>query len=165
MPRPLFSFEMPSAVAAWFAIDDAVMGGVSRSALRQDACGFAVFEGVVSLERNGGFASVRSRPGDLGDAAAKAYCLEVAGDGHQYKFNLRTDDGLDGVLYQAAFSTEPEHWTRIEIPLAALQPSFRGHRAGQAPPLDPARVRQAGLMIAGGQAGPFALAVRSIETL
>jgi len=32
-----------------------------------------------------------------------------------------------------------------------------------APPLDPARVRQIGLMIADRQAGPFALAVRSIR--
>jgi hypothetical protein len=30
------------------------------------------------------------------------------------------------------------------------------------PPLDPARVRQMGLMIADRQAGPFALAIRSI---
>jgi hypothetical protein len=32
-----------------------------------------------------------------------------------------------------------------------------------APPLDPARVRQIGLMIADGQAVPFALALRSIH--
>ena len=30
-----------------------------------------------------------------------------------------------------------------------------------APPLDPARVRQVGLLIADRQAGPFALAIRS----
>lgn len=41
----------------WAAIDDRVMGGISRGRLRHDAAGHAVFEGNVSLERNGGFAS------------------------------------------------------------------------------------------------------------
>jgi hypothetical protein len=57
------------------------MGGVSHSRLRHDAAGHAVFEGVVSLENNGGFASVRSRPLDLGVPGAANYSLEVRGDG------------------------------------------------------------------------------------
>ena len=56
----LFDFSDPRAAEAWRAIDDRVMGGVSRSRLRHDRAGHAVFEGDVSLERNGGFASVRS---------------------------------------------------------------------------------------------------------
>jgi hypothetical protein len=84
------------------AIDDAVMGGVSASRLRYDPAGHAVFEGVVSLDSNGGFASVRSRRGELGTPGAVSYVLEVRGDGKRYKLNLRTDDAFDGVSYQAA---------------------------------------------------------------
>ena len=60
----LFDFGDPAAVTEWNAIDDRVMGGVSGSRLRHDPTGHAVFEGSVSLERNGGFASIRSRPAD-----------------------------------------------------------------------------------------------------
>ena len=62
----LFDFSDPAPVDAWAAIDDRVMGGISRSRLRHDRAGHAVFEGTVCLERNGGFASVRSSPGALG---------------------------------------------------------------------------------------------------
>jgi NADH dehydrogenase [ubiquinone] 1 alpha subcomplex assembly factor 1 len=66
MSKVLFDFTDANAANAWRAIDDRVMGGVSRSALRHDPAGHAVFEGTVSLERNGGFASVPSTPGERG---------------------------------------------------------------------------------------------------
>ena len=53
----LFDFSHPDAVAEWHAIDDRVMGGVSCSSLDHDPAGHAVFNGTVSLERSGGFAS------------------------------------------------------------------------------------------------------------
>jgi hypothetical protein len=163
MARELFRFDSAVSVADWSAIDDNVMGGVSTSRLRHDPAGHAVFEGTVSLERNGGFASVRSRPLDLGSPGATACLLEVRGDGKRYKLNLRTDDAFDGVNYQAAFEAPQGTWTLVRLPLSALLPTFRGRRVPGAPPLDPARVRQAGLMIADAQAGSFALALRSIK--
>ncbi len=61
MPKVLFDFADPNAVIAWQAIEDRVMGGISCSRLHSAPTGHAVFEGEVSLERNGGFVSVRSR--------------------------------------------------------------------------------------------------------
>ncbi len=86
------------------AIDDRVMGGISRSRLRHDPAGHAVFEGQVSLERNGGFASVRSSPGARGKPGAAACVIEVRGDGKQFKLSLLTDDGFDSLNYQAGFT-------------------------------------------------------------
>ena len=57
----------------WMVVNDGVMGGVSRSTIRRgDDVGTAVFEGTLSLENNGGFASVRTpiEPGVLEGAAA-----------------------------------------------------------------------------------------------
>jgi hypothetical protein len=102
MARHLFDFQTAESTADWSAVDDAVMGGISSSRLRHDPDGHAVFEGVVSLDNNGGFASVRSRPGELRAPGAASYVLEVRGDGKRYKLNLRTDDAFDGVSYQAA---------------------------------------------------------------
>ncbi|EWS55792.1 Complex I intermediate-associated protein 30 (CIA30) [Methylibium sp. T29] len=102
VPTLLFEFANPVAVAAWRAIDDRVMGGVSRSTLRHDPAGHAVFEGTVSLERHGGFASVRSSPGERGLPGAAACLLEVRGDKKQFKLSLLTDDGFDSLNYQPA---------------------------------------------------------------
>jgi hypothetical protein len=84
----------------WPNIDDRVMGGVSRSGMRV-ANGIAVFEGQVSLDRNGGFASVRSRPAEHDLSAYRGVVLKVRGDGKRYRFRLRTADAKDGVSYQA----------------------------------------------------------------
>ena len=163
MARDLFRFEAHYSVEGWSAIDDRVMGGVSNSRLRHDPAGYSVFEGYVSLDRNGGFASVRSRPADLGMPGARGYWLEVKGDGKRYKLNLRTDDGFDGINYQAVFAPPEGQWTTIELPLQQFQPSFRGRSVSGAALLNPMRVRQIGLMIADRQEGHFLLALRSIQ--
>jgi hypothetical protein len=163
MSRELFRFKSAASVADWSAIDDSVMGGVSASRLRHDEAGHAVFEGIVSLERNGGFASVRSRPLPLGLPGAINCVIELRGDGKRYKLNLRSDDAFDGINYQATFEPQPaQQWTLLRLPLSTFLPSFRGRRLPGVAPLDPASLRQIGLMIADRQAGPFALAVRSI---
>ena len=163
MSSELFRFECPASVADWSAIDDRVMGGVSRNRLRYDPAGHALFEGIVSLAHNGGFASVRSRPLDLGRRPVLNYGLEVCGDGKRYQLNLRMDEVFDGVNYQAAFEPPAGVWSVVRLPLSGFVPTFRGRSVPGAPPLDSARVRQIGLMIADRQVGAFALAVRSIR--
>ncbi len=158
----LFDFSVPRAAEAWRAIDDRVMGGVSRSRLRHDRAGHAVFEGTVSLERNGGFASVRSSPGERGLPGARSCLVEVRGKLKQFKLSLLTDDGFDSLNYQAGFALAGTDWQTLRLPLADFRASFRGREVTDAPPLDPARIRQVGLMIAARQAGPFALDIRRI---
>ena len=160
--RLLFDLSDSTSVDAWNAIDDRVMGSTSRSRLRHDPAGHAVFEGVVSLERNGGFASVRSGPGALGKPGAAACVIEVRGDGKQFKLSLLTNDGFDSLSYQAGLAANTHDWQSIRLPLTAFRASFRGRDVPGAPDLDPARIRQIGLMIAGRQAGPFALDIRRI---
>jgi hypothetical protein len=45
----LIDFSDPKEIASWSAIDDAVMGGRSRSWMHFDPAGHAVFSGTVSL--------------------------------------------------------------------------------------------------------------------
>lgn len=158
----LFDFSDPLAVDAWRAIDDRVMGGVSRSRLRHDPAGHAVFEGEVSLAQNGGFASVRSIPGERGQAGTTTCLIEARGVPRQFKLSLLTDDGFDSINYQAGFTTTGNDWQSISLPLSKFRASFRGREVPDAPALDPARIRQVGLLIAGRQAGPFALEIRRI---
>ncbi len=163
MSKVLFDFTDPSAANAWRAIDDRVMGGVSRSTLRHDPAGHAVFEGTVSLDRNGGFASVRSSPGERGLPGARTCLIELRGDHKQFKLSLLTDDGFDSLNYQASFAAAGTDWQALHLPLADFLASFRGREVINAPALDPARIRQVGLMIAARQTGPFELHVRRIS--
>ena len=162
MTFPLFDFTDPQSVTLWNPINDGVMGGRSQSQLRFDPAGHALFTGHVSFENNGGFASVRCQPIDLGRKGVTAYLLEVCGDGKRYKLNLRIDNRFDGVNYQVQFHPPAGIWTICRLASTDFLPTWRGRPVADAPPLDTSRVRQIGLMIADRQEGPFALAVRSI---
>ncbi len=162
-PLTLFDFSEPVGVSAWTPIDDRVMGGISVSTLRHDPAGHAVFQGTVSLERNGGFASVRSSPGTRGMRGAEVCLVEIRGASKRFKLSLLTDDGFDALNYQASFVTTGSDWETIRLPISAFRATFRGREVADAPQLDPGRIRQVGLMIADRQAGPFALDIRRIS--
>jgi hypothetical protein len=155
--RRLLDFDDAAELATWRPIDDVVMGGVSRSSFTQPAPGIASFNGLVSLDHGGGFASVRTQPRGWPTADAEAFVLRCRGDGGTYKFTLRVDDGFDGLQYQARFSPPRGEWTTVVLPLAAFVASYRGRAVPGAWPLDPAQIRQFGLMISDRQAGPFEL--------
>ena len=159
----LFDFSTPGAADLWYAINDGVMGGVSQGALRATGEGTAEFTGRVSLENDGGFASVRSRDGrhDLGWASGIE--LRVRGDGRRYKINLKIDPSFGGILYRAAFPARAGEWQTQRLPFADFEPSFRGGIVRGASPLDPSSVRSVGLMISDRQAGPFRLEIAWID--
>jgi monofunctional biosynthetic peptidoglycan transglycosylase len=161
--QELFRFDGPGDLELWPAIDDVVMGGRSASRLYLGEGGIAVFSGHVSLENNGGFASVRSRPKrvDLGDYVGVE--LRVRGDGKRYRLRLHNQPGWGAIAYQAAFETVPGVWQTIRFPFSAFRPTFRGRSVPDAPPLDPGQIYTFGLMIADKQAGPFALELEWIR--
>ena len=158
----LLDFTDPRTVTSWSPINDGVMGGVSSSQLRHDPTGHAVFAGQVSLENNGGFASVRCRPCELGRRNVAAYLLHVRSDGKRYKLNLRTDNDFDGINYQAGFNPPAGGWTTCRLACADFSATWRGRVVPDAEPLDTSKVRQIGLLVADRQEGPFELAIQSI---
>lgn len=158
-------FNVPQMLEGWTSIDDRVMGGVSSSQLTFHPDGHAVFEGELSTENGGGFASVRNAALRLGEQDTVGYRLQVRGDGKRYKLNLRMDEGLDGVNYQAAFQPPAERWVDIVLPLNIFSPRFRGRPVPTAPPLRPEKVCQVGWMVADGQVGKFQLAIRTVTVL
>ncbi len=162
-PFDLYRFDTAQAVAGWRAIDDRVMGGVSRSRLHFNAAGHATFDGEVSLEQNGGFASVRSAAGPLGAPGATECVIDARGDGKRYKMCLFMVDGFDAISYQTEFTPPRHDWGVNRLPLTAFAASLRGRQVPHAPALDAAGIRQVGLMISGRQARRFALDIRAIR--
>ena len=148
-----------SALSAWRAVDDVVMGGVSRSRIRRTEDGTAVFEGDLSLENNGGFASVRALTGAMDLSGCDGVVVRVRGDGRRYRLRFRTDERFDGIAYQATFATTADEWTEAELPFAAFRPTFRGWEPPDAPPFDAGAIRQIGFMVADGQEGAFRLEI------
>lgn len=157
----LFDSQSP-AMAPWQVVNDGVMGGLSSSRwhLTSEA---AVFQGSVSLENNGGFASVRSASARHDLAGCDIFVLRVRGDGRRYKFTVRTHQGFDGAVYQTSFMTKPGEWEDHRLPLRRFVATFRGRTLSSEPPLDASQVTSIGLLIADQQAGPFRLEVAWIR--
>lgn len=159
------NFREPGDADAWVPVNDGVMGGLSQSSLTSDGDSSARFEGRVSLENNGGFASVRHRLRQPPPEGSRQIRLRALGDGHVFKLSLRLDDVFDGISYQADFCPARHQWMDIDLGCDQFAPTFRG-RPVNAPPLTSfGQVSQIGLMIANRQAGAFCLKLRSISFL
>ena len=155
----LMSFDEPSGEPRWVAVNDGVMGGLSRGGPRI-ADGKLHFEGTLSLANNGGFSSARTVARTFDLSGRTALVLHVMGDGRRYQLRLGTDARFRGasVSYGAEFATTAGQWTRVRIPFADFAPSFRGY-ALDGPPLNLAQVEEIGLLIGDKREGPFGLAV------
>jgi hypothetical protein len=153
-----FRAELPDD---WAIVNDGVMGGVSSSTFTWKD-GVAVFAGDLSLENNGGFASVRIAvpPGAM--AGAERLSVRVRGDGKRYQLRLRPGRRFDGVAFAADFDTRAGEWITVSLALDAFEPTFRGYRPRGVGPLDPAGVGQVGFMLTDKQEGPFRLEIEWI---
>lgn len=159
----LFDFTTVK-ISDWQIVNDGVMGGISTSSF-QVTNGTAVFRGDVSLENNGGFASVRTLPARFELDEASTFLLRVRGDGRRYKFTARMDSSFDGPVYQHVFSTTQGEWEEIRLPLKNFAPSFRGRSLPGEPPLSASQITSVGFLISDKQAGPFQLEIAWIKAL
>lgn len=160
--RVIFDFCPAGPLPAWQIVNDDVMGGRSMGRFKILTTGGAVFSGEVSLENNGGFASVRLTTVRQNLAGFNAFRLRVRGDNRRYKFTVRTETGFDTPLYQCAFTTKSGQWEEHRLPFADFLPTFRGRILTEATPFNPASVESVGFLISDKQAGAFELEIATI---
>jgi monofunctional biosynthetic peptidoglycan transglycosylase len=156
-------FDPRSSGPEWIVVNDDVMGGVSRSRMTIGGDGPAVFEGYLSLDHGGGFASTRTRPTEFDLEGWDGLLAEIRGDGRRYRLRLRSDDAGDGVAYQMEFATRAGEWRTIRAPFGEFHPVRRGRPVPGAPPLSPSRIRQIGFLIADRREGGFRLEIRTLS--
>jgi len=157
-------FEFDSEEDAWPGVNDGVMGGVSSGRMRI-ADGIAVFEGTVSLENKGGFASVRSGPIGRDLSSCSGIQLRLRGDGKRYQFRIKTREDRTAPTYGLRFETLKDRWIEIELPFSEFTASFRGRKLPDDPPIEPEKIVTLGFLISEKQAGPFRLDIAWIKGL
>ncbi|WP_224488010.1 CIA30 family protein [Robertkochia flava] len=122
----IYDFASRPDTGAWAIVNDVVMGGASNAQIRKNQAGNGVFSGHVSLENNGGFASVRLRlsPVDISDFST--IHLRVKGEPARYQVRCKSNWG-DPQSYVAYFETNGT-WQEVVISLGSMYPTFRGNR-------------------------------------
>jgi monofunctional biosynthetic peptidoglycan transglycosylase len=159
-------FDYADEDSAWYTVNDEVMGGVSNSSVSTDVeTQRLTFSGTLSLENNGGFASIRSPWASYDLTGYDGIVLRVLGDGRIYQFRIRTAETGSEVAYAALFETEAGVWKDVYIAFEDMIPVYRGIRVSQAPDLDPAGIRSFGFLLANKQQGEFMLEVETISAV
>ena len=157
--EPIFDFDDNSDLSNWTIENDNVMGGVSDGTFFLGPDGNGVFEGRISLENNGGFASVRYRPGKLPVGDYSKVIIRLKGDGKRYQFRIKSD--LDDYRsYITYFETSGE-WQEVEISLESLYPRYRGRNLDQ-PNFSGDHLEELGFLFGNGKEEDFRLEINSI---
>jgi NADH dehydrogenase [ubiquinone] 1 alpha subcomplex assembly factor 1 len=160
----LFNFQTKDQVKAWNIVNDGVMGGISSSRFKATSNQTAIFSGNVSLENNGGFASVRATIPDINLANQSGLIIRIKGDGKDYSFRIRTDSRFDGVSYSLNFASKKQEWIEIKLPFSDFLPVFRGRILNNVKKIAPKEIRQIGILISDKQNGTFELEIDWIKT-
>jgi hypothetical protein len=159
----LFHFDNEEIWKQWGVINDSVMGGRSRSQIKASENGHFVFQGHVSLENNGGFASVRSGSVDFDLRDYSGILVRLKGDGKKYRLSLKTDRFEGGIYYYCDIEAPNNEWKVVYAPFDDFTPKYRGQTMPDAPKLDRGKIRSVGFLIANKQEGDFLLSVDWIK--
>ena len=144
----------------WGIVNDGVMGGISQSSIYLNEVNNIIFAGNVSLENNGGFASIRRGFDGTQLKESSTFLLRVKGDGNIYKFRLTMKGSYAN--YSADFKTTKDQWMNIKIPVENFNPYYFG-RSIKAPKLKVNKVNSMGILISDKQEGDFLLEIEYIK--
>jgi monofunctional biosynthetic peptidoglycan transglycosylase len=161
--QPLLDFDGPDASQKWQAVNDNVMGGVSDGRFKITADKTLEFSGRLSLENNGGFASVRTKPTDLEINVGDTLVVRVIGDGREYVLNIYTKSRRMAFSYRAPLPTTKDEWTEVSVPLDEFIPTAFGNRVQGMGPVEPDQINSLGFMLSDKRPGPFKLEVEWVK--
>lgn len=145
----------------WFAVNDTVMGGVSKGRVALNDAGHLVFTGDLSMKNNGGFASIRTR--DVVDMLDGNNTINVRlrGDGRMYYLSLRDKNRAMAASHRRAIQTKNGQWIDVSVNLDEFQYTRFGRNIDRAS-LKPSEVVSMGFTLSDKKPGPFTLEIASI---
>jgi len=162
-PKVLLDFSGADAIKDWQTINDGVMGGVSEGKFKITDKKTLEFFGTLSLENNGGFASVRTKAKKFGLEKGETLVVKVRGDGREYSLNLYPNKPLIAFSYRATVQTKKDEWIEIKLPLDKFEATSFGRPVKDAGPVNPEEINALGLMLGDKKAGPFKMEVEWIK--
>ena len=145
----------------WNIVNDDVMGGVSTSNLSLNQENSLIFNGYLSLDNNGGFASSRLNLYRETLNGIKSLRIKFRGDGNTYKLRLRQNNR--SASYSCDFKSIKDQWIEIELNIEDFKPFWRGYSYNNYPKLDTNEINSLGIQISDKQEGEFKLEIEYIK--
>ena len=160
---PLFDFTEADPAKQWQTVNDGVMGGVSEGKFKITDTKTMEFFGTLSLENNGGFASVRTKAKKLSLEKGDTLVAKIRGDGRQYMLNLYPNKQRMAYSYRATVQTKKDEWIEVKVPLAKFEATSFGRIVKNAGLVKPEEINSLGFMLGDKKAGPFKIEIEWIK--
>lgn len=160
--KTLADFTDEKTRLEWGVVNDDVMGGVSTSRISVSENNTLLFTGNVSLENNGGFASLRSPLNDYDLSNYEGFLIKLKGDGKDYSLSFRQTNYFTGYNYNLRFKTEESVWQVIKLPFKDFKLKYYGKEVNDTPNADTKEIKQISLLISDKQQGPFKIEIEWI---
>ncbi len=162
-PKNMTVFDFSKGTTRWRQLHDDVMGGISKGTYQRTANDTGLFSGALSLENNGGFATVRSPARNLGLEGFDGLLIRLKGDGRRYSLGcLPSDRRMEINTWRFDFQTKKNEWMEIRVPFASLQHSIMGRRL-PTPPIAGEKIRSLSFMIGDKNEEPFRLEIDWVQ--
>ena len=158
---PLLDTNGKTSKIKWNIVNDTVMGGRSSSRWSKNSSALS-FEGFLSLENNGGFASVRHDLDNINLSSTDGIFIKVKGDGRKYQFRIRSQASR-WANYSQEFKTKKDIVQTFFLPYKDFKPSWRGRSVRNVPTLTGKDVRGIGFLLGDKVQGKFKLDILNIS--
>jgi monofunctional biosynthetic peptidoglycan transglycosylase len=158
----LADFTDKNVRAEWGVTNDDVMGGISTSKISAGENNTLIFSGIVSLENNGGFASLRGPLEDYDLSAYEGFLIKVKGDWKTYYLSFRQTKYFTGFNNTHRFKTENDKWQIVRLPFNDFKLKYYGREVSNFKSPDQNSIKQVSILISDKQQGPFKLEVERI---
>lgn len=146
----------------WRIVNDGVMGGLSSSKaiVKDDKI---IFSGNVSLENNGGFASLRSPVNDYDFSKFSGIELRIKGDGKRYSISMKETTYFSGYFYTSTFETKKDEWIVVRIPFNQFKLYYFGRETKSNKKIPLNNIKEISLLIGDKQEGGFKAEIEFIK--
>lgn len=150
----LLNASMMKTEDRWRIVNDDVMGGISSSKaiIKDDKI---IFGGNVSLENNGGFASLRSPVKNYNFENYSGIEIKLIGKGKLYSISMKETSYFSGYFYTCSFETNKNDWTVLQIPFDRFKLYYFGKDMNSSKKVPLNKIKEVSLLIGDKQEGTF----------
>ncbi|GAM26574.1 hypothetical protein SAMD00019534_097490 [Acytostelium subglobosum LB1] len=173
--KVLYSFRSPTSVANWSIISDKKqIGGYSTGSFEWNPEGYASFKGNLSLAlpqdnpkvTKSGYVGVyspeKSFEFNVGDY--KSIKIRACTEGKAYGIGI-LEKGNNRMVYKSMFTTIPDRWEEMEIPLTDFYRIVKGSVSLDLNPMELECIDRIGFIQSERHDGPFHLKVDYIKLI
>lgn len=158
-----FDFGNSQTIKKWVVVNDGVMGGLSTGVISYTN-NTMLFKGKISLDNNGGFASIRTKWSKWDLSKFSKVKMRVKTNGRKYALVLETDRRFYLPTFKHDVSTEEGEWEILEFPLKDFYKSVMGKPTGDKVSTEKlSQIIRMGFILFDKKAGDFNIEIDYLE--